>query len=208
MILDLFRTLTGIESEWLDLLVTSDALIIHRRVWDEIIFRLMLIQFEPTHHPKIEPFHFLLAMGSVRQQMSSKRSAYRTVSLPPNRVKDSVSVVKACRGSLHSPACRLMLMRTEPLLSIPQAAKILGLTVPTVTQALGNLQQLGNVWETTERKRGRLVAYSDYLRILNQGQSRFRGWGGTEVQHCIGRIAFYPRLGFSRNNPGRLFGGS
>jgi Fic family protein len=61
------------------------------------------------------------------------------------------------------------LMRAKPLLSIPQAAKILGLTVPTVTQSLGNLQQLGIVREITGRKRGRLFAYSDYLDILKQG---------------------------------------
>lgn len=61
------------------------------------------------------------------------------------------------------------LMRAKPLLSIPQAAKILGLTVPTVTQSLENLQKLGIVREITGRRRGRLFAYSDYLNILNQG---------------------------------------
>jgi putative hydrolase of the HAD superfamily len=37
VIFDLFRTLTGIESEWSDLPVTSDVLGINRRVWDEIL---------------------------------------------------------------------------------------------------------------------------------------------------------------------------
>jgi Fic family protein len=61
------------------------------------------------------------------------------------------------------------LMKARPLLSIPQAAKILELTVPTITQSLEILQQLGIVRETTGRKRGRLFAYSQYLDILNQG---------------------------------------
>jgi putative hydrolase of the HAD superfamily len=37
VIFDLFRTLTGLESEWSDLPVTSDVLGIDRRVWDEIL---------------------------------------------------------------------------------------------------------------------------------------------------------------------------
>jgi putative hydrolase of the HAD superfamily len=37
VIFDLFRTLTGIESEWPDLPVTSDVLGINRRVWDDIL---------------------------------------------------------------------------------------------------------------------------------------------------------------------------
>ena len=52
VIFDLFRTLTGVESEWPDLPVTSDALGIDRRVWDEIIAtrsrrRLMGAQRDP-----------------------------------------------------------------------------------------------------------------------------------------------------------------
>ncbi len=37
VIFDLFRTLTGIESEWPDLPVTPDALGIDRKIWDEIL---------------------------------------------------------------------------------------------------------------------------------------------------------------------------
>jgi Fic family protein len=61
------------------------------------------------------------------------------------------------------------LMRSKPLLLIPQASKSLELTVPTVTQALENLRRLGIVREITGRKRGRIFVYTEYLSVLNQG---------------------------------------
>jgi DNA-binding transcriptional ArsR family regulator len=42
-----------------------------------------------------------------------------------------------------------------------------GLTIPTVTQALGELPKLGIVRETTGRARGRIFAYVRYLDALN-----------------------------------------
>lgn len=61
------------------------------------------------------------------------------------------------------------LMQARPLLLIPQAAKTLGLTVPTVTQSLEHLQKLGIAKEITGKKRGRIFVYTEYLNILNQG---------------------------------------
>jgi Fic family protein len=61
------------------------------------------------------------------------------------------------------------LMQAKPLLLIPQAARTLSLTVPTVTQSLENLRKLGIVLEITGKKRGRIFVYSEYLNILNQG---------------------------------------
>ncbi len=61
------------------------------------------------------------------------------------------------------------LMQAKPLLLIPQAAKTLGLTVPTVTQSLEHLQKLGIAKEITGKKRGRIFVYTEYLNILNQG---------------------------------------
>ena len=77
--------------------------------------------------------------------------------------------IEALKRATSSTFRAHQLMRAKPLLSIPQAAKILGLTVPTVTQSLDVLQQLGIVREITGRKRGRLFGYSGYLDILNQG---------------------------------------
>jgi Fic family protein len=61
------------------------------------------------------------------------------------------------------------LLQTKPIVSIPSAARTLGLTAPTVATALGHLQRLGLVHELTQRRRHRLFAYEQYLALLNHG---------------------------------------
>jgi len=60
-------------------------------------------------------------------------------------------------------------MQTAPFLTVAKAAARTGLTKPTVTSALDQLQTLGIVQEITEKQRGRVYAYRDYLNILNEG---------------------------------------
>ena len=43
------------------------------------------------------------------------------------------------------------------------------MSVPTTTLALGNLQRLGLVRESTGRQRGKLFVYQRYLDLLNEG---------------------------------------
>ena len=82
------------------------------------------------------------------------------------RDRAKVETLKKAAGS----ALRVhQLMQTKPLLLIPHAAKALGLTVPTITQALDHLRRLGIAKEITGKKRGRTFIYADYLNILNQG---------------------------------------
>lgn len=57
----------------------------------------------------------------------------------------------------------------RPLTSIPQAARELGLTYPTVAAALGHLSRLGIVHELTGRARGKLYVYREYLDLLSEG---------------------------------------
>lgn len=61
------------------------------------------------------------------------------------------------------------LMRKKPLFSITYAKTELRLTVPTITSALKNLENLGMVKEVTGRSRDRLFVYGEYLNILNEG---------------------------------------
>jgi len=61
------------------------------------------------------------------------------------------------------------LLQTQPIISVAIASKELSLSPPTVTAALGHLQKLGIVHETTGRNYGRLYAYTEYLKILNEG---------------------------------------
>jgi Fic family protein len=58
-------------------------------------------------------------------------------------------------------------MQTKPLATIATLTKATGLTTPTVTQALRQLEKFKMVRETTGRARGRIYAYARYLDTLN-----------------------------------------
>lgn len=60
------------------------------------------------------------------------------------------------------------------LLSIPGAAKRVGLSQPTITSALAHLAKLGIVREITGRKRRKLYVYDAYLKILGEGAEPIR----------------------------------
>ncbi len=60
-------------------------------------------------------------------------------------------------------------LQQNPVLAIPDAARQLGLTVPTVTKAIAHLEQLGIVAEITGKQRNRRYAYARYLEILSRG---------------------------------------
>jgi Fic family protein len=58
-------------------------------------------------------------------------------------------------------------MQAKPLGTIAALTTTTGLTTPTVTQSLRELEKLGIVRETTGKARGRVFAYSRYLDALN-----------------------------------------
>jgi Fic family protein len=60
-------------------------------------------------------------------------------------------------------------MQKKPLINIGLAAHALNLSVTTVSSALGRLEKLGIVRETTGRERDRIFAYSRYLEIVSAG---------------------------------------
>jgi len=66
------------------------------------------------------------------------------------------------------------LLQTQPITSVATASKGLNLSPPTITAALGHLQKLGIVTETTRRNYVRLYAYTEYLKILNEGTEPLR----------------------------------
>jgi Fic family protein len=55
------------------------------------------------------------------------------------------------------------------LTTIPDASRNLGLSQPTVTSAIGHLQTLGIVRETTGRRRGKVFVYGAFLDLLSEG---------------------------------------
>lgn len=60
-------------------------------------------------------------------------------------------------------------MKRHPIATIAQLAARSSMSVPTITQAIGNLERLGMVRESTGRQRGRLFVYQRYLDLLNEG---------------------------------------
>lgn len=58
-------------------------------------------------------------------------------------------------------------LQSKPLATIATLTKAIGLTTPTVTQALRELERLGMLRETTGRARGRVYSYARYLEALN-----------------------------------------
>ena len=61
------------------------------------------------------------------------------------------------------------IMQTTPFLTVAKAAARAGLTKPTINSAFEQLQTLGIVEEVTNKQRGRVYAYREYLAILNEG---------------------------------------
>lgn len=81
----------------------------------------------------------------------------------------------AAVGRLAPNALRLHeLLTRHPLTPIGYAARQLNLTVPTVTDAVGRMVELGILEEVTGRRRGKLFRYSAYLSILDEGTEPLR----------------------------------
>ncbi len=60
-------------------------------------------------------------------------------------------------------------LQRHPLVSVPEAARDLRVSPPTVANAIRRLERLGILRETTGKQRGRLFVYDAYLDILNRG---------------------------------------
>ena len=60
-------------------------------------------------------------------------------------------------------------MQSTPYVRIRTAAKVLELTVPTVTNALNHLVRIGIVKEISGKQRDKLFAYSRYVNAVSQG---------------------------------------
>jgi Fic family protein len=65
-------------------------------------------------------------------------------------------------------------MQRNPILSIPAAARSIGISAPTVAKSLEHMQRLGMLREITGRKRHRLFVYDAYLAILSEGTEPIR----------------------------------
>ena len=65
-------------------------------------------------------------------------------------------------------------LQRNPIMSIPAAAKTIGISAPTVAKSLEHMQKLGMLREITGRQRHRMFVYDAYLAILNEGMEPIR----------------------------------
>jgi len=91
-----------------------------------------------------------------------------------NASRSILSLVEKDRQRIESlgrpaiTALRLhQLLQKKPIISAPKGAIELGLTRPTVAQALEHLQRLKIVREFTDRARNRLYIYDKYVKIMS-----------------------------------------
>ena len=79
----------------------------------------------------------------------------------------------AARSDRASSVLRVHeVLQTSPFLTAATAGERTGLTKPTINAAFAELQRLSIVDEITNKRRGRVYAYRDYLAILNEGGER------------------------------------
>ena len=61
------------------------------------------------------------------------------------------------------------LLQQKPVITVPEAARRLGMSEPTVRKSIRHMEQLGILREITGKRRGRLFVYGGYLKILERG---------------------------------------
>jgi len=103
--------------------------------------------------------------GVIDTSQQGVASARRLIELF-DRDKDKISTLKRAAASalrVHSE------LQKAPLLSVPVAAKKLGISQPTIQKSLDHLTKLGVVREVTGKRRRRIYEYTSYLKILDEG---------------------------------------
>ncbi len=73
-------------------------------------------------------------------------------------------------------------LQRQPLVSAAQAAKVIGVSIPTATKAIQRLEEFGILSEITGGSYGRFYAYAAYLDILNEGAEPLRNETSTNHQ--------------------------
>lgn len=67
------------------------------------------------------------------------------------------------------------MLQIQPFVSAAQVSAKTTLSMPTVNSALAALDKLGVVREVTGKKRGRVFAYDDFLKIIDEGTDVMQG---------------------------------
>ncbi len=60
-------------------------------------------------------------------------------------------------------------MQKSPLITLPKAAEVMAVSLPTAIKSMENLLDLGITQEVTGQRRNRVFVYKDYLEMLSEG---------------------------------------
>ena len=101
---------------------------------------------------------------------STAESAVSTAERLSEIFRRNENKITAVAGRRAGSAVRLhQALKRRPILSIPRAARETRLSYPAAASATGVLVENGIVREITNRMRGRLFAYDEYLDVLSEG---------------------------------------
>jgi Fic family protein len=83
-------------------------------------------------------------------------------------IKTDIAHLKA-KGSLYKVAANIFsVMKNQPIVSMPDLAQKLGVTLHTNIRAMRQLENLGLVQEITDKKSNRLYSYKKYIHLLSE----------------------------------------
>src|SRR5262249_21073549 len=108
--------------------------------------------------------------GVIATSEQGVASARRLIELF-GRDSDKIATLQRAAASalrVHSE------LQKAPLLSVPVAARKLGISQPTIQKSLDHLVKLGIVREMTGKRRHRIYEYTAYLKILDEGTEPLR----------------------------------
>lgn len=103
--------------------------------------------------------------GVAETANNAYQSAMRIVAL----FRSDRERIAACGEQTNSMLRIHELLQTHPFLNAAQAQEKTGLSAPTVNKAFEALEVLGIVGEITGKQRGRVFAYTEFLKILDSG---------------------------------------
>jgi Fic family protein len=85
------------------------------------------------------------------------------------RAKDDRALVLGQRHATVAAVRLFELLPEQPMVTVKRATRLLATTRPTAAKAIDALVDAGVLSETSGRKRDRVFAYAEYLKLLGQG---------------------------------------
>ncbi len=111
---------------------------------------------------------FLTGVKETAEQAAS--AARRIIALVGGHQKQIAQLGRPSASALQV----FQHLQRNPILTIPVAAKKIGISAPTLAKSLEHLRRLGIVDESTGKQRHRLFVYREYLDILSEGTEPLR----------------------------------